>query len=212
MNALTRARPGRAVAPDPAATERALSQLWQSQQLPAAASLLIRDYGPGIAGYVTMLVRDDALGHDAFSEFAEELWKALPRYRTTGSFRAWAYAIAHHCALRQLRAVKRRRARPLRDSEWSKLAEQARSVSLSLSRAQRNSGVAALRALLSAEEQALLTLRLDRGLAWAEIVDILGASESAATLRKRFERIKRRLREAARKQGLVAKKSRAQKD
>jgi RNA polymerase sigma-70 factor, ECF subfamily len=105
--------------------------------------------------------------------------------------------------------VKRRRARPLRDSEWSKLAEQARSISLSSS---RSAGVAELRALLSAEEQALLTLRLDRGLAWAEIANILGAAESAATLRKRFERIKRRLREAARKQGLVAKKNRAQKD
>jgi RNA polymerase sigma-70 factor (ECF subfamily) len=183
--------------------ERELASLWSQAQLGAAASLLLQAYGPGIAGYLSTMLRKDGLWHDAFSEFAEELWKALPRFRGAGTFRAWAYAIAHRCALRQLRAAKRRRARPLRDSELSRLAEQARTISSSLSRARRATGVEKLRALLSADEQALLTLRIDRGMSWAEVVSVLGGDESAATLRKRYERVTRRLRAAALKQGLL---------
>lgn len=200
----SRYRTARAAADDE--VERHVAQLWSQSQLSAAASLIVKAYGPGIAGYLSTLVRHEALWRDAFSEFAEELWKALPRFRGTGTFRAWAYAIAHHCAMRQLRAATRRRTRPLRDSELSKLAAQARTVSLSVSRSRREARVEKLRALLTADEQALLTLRIDRSMSWAEVACVLGGTESAATLRKRFERMTRRLRGAAVKQGLSPQK------
>jgi len=84
----------------------------------------------------------------------------------------------------------------------------------------RHAGLARLRASLSVEEQTLLVLRVDRELEWEEIAEVLGpgpedddtppggggarpAARRAAALRKRFERLKARLREEAMKNGLV---------
>jgi len=50
----------------------------------------------------------------------------------------------------------------------------------------------AARAALDREDQQLLVLRIDRKLAWADIADVMSIEASA--LRKRFERIKQRLR------------------
>ena len=49
-------------------------------------------------------------------------------------------------------------------------------------------------------------LRIDRELEWEEIAAVLaadGVEVNAATLRKRFERLKERLREQAEEQGLL---------
>jgi RNA polymerase sigma-70 factor, ECF subfamily len=53
-----------------------------------------------------------------------------------------------------------------------------------------------VRELLSVEERALLTLRVDRELSWAEIAEVLAAEGKrveAATVAKRYERLKERL-------------------
>jgi RNA polymerase sigma-70 factor, ECF subfamily len=59
----------------------------------------------------------------------------------------------------------------------------------------------ALRAELSDEDQTLLVLRLDQDLTWEEVAEVLsleGRAVEAATLRKRYERIKGRLAELVR--------------
>ena len=70
-----------------------------------------------------------------------------------------------------------------------------------------------LRAQLTLEQQELLILRLDRGLSWRDIALILkdgnGPEDAAALkqhtqmLRKRFGRIKERLRRSAMESGLL---------
>jgi RNA polymerase sigma-70 factor (ECF subfamily) len=63
-----------------------------------------------------------------------------------------------------------------------------------------------LRQSLSTEEQSLLVLRIDQGLPWNEIAEVLvldGKQVEPATLMKRFERLKERLARLAREQGLV---------
>ena len=53
-----------------------------------------------------------------------------------------------------------------------------------------------LRAELTAEDPTLLALRLDQELTWDEVAEVLsveGRAVDAATLRKRYERIKARL-------------------
>ena len=67
---------------------------------------------------------------------------------------------------------------------------------------------ARLRDSLGPDERALLGLRVDRGLEWVDIARVLGAADAdvkgeAATLRKRFERLKLRLGELARAQGIM---------
>lgn len=170
-----------------------------------AATVIVRAYGPAILGYLATLLRDDDEARETFSEFAEELWKALPRYAKRSSVKTWAYAIAYHCALRHRRARARRRTRPLEDTEWSKLAAIVRSTSRSFSRTAAERKLDVLRRTLSDEEQTLLVLRLDRRMSWEEVAVVLGEKgpAAAAAVRKRFQRLKERLRAAAEREGLV---------
>jgi RNA polymerase sigma-70 factor (ECF subfamily) len=63
-----------------------------------------------------------------------------------------------------------------------------------------------LRASLSAEDRSLLILRVDQGLSWEEVAQVLAESGAAArpdALMKRYERLKERLGKLARERGLV---------
>ena len=74
--------------------------------------------------------------------------------------------------------------------------------------------VAALRAELDEDDRMLLTLRVDRGLPWRELAQVFAEDgetiaspaaldRQAAALRKRYERIKRRIRALAEARGIV---------
>jgi RNA polymerase sigma-70 factor (ECF subfamily) len=74
--------------------------------------------------------------------------------------------------------------------------------------------IAELRDSLEEEDRALLLLRVDRGLSWTDLVHVLhegseaplegeAIKREAARLRKRFQIVKDRLREMARKEGLL---------
>jgi RNA polymerase sigma-70 factor (ECF subfamily) len=56
--------------------------------------------------------------------------------------------------------------------------------------------VSRLRSSLSADDQTLLILRVDRAMSWREIAHVIGDAHEPA-LRKRYERIKNRLRDLA---------------
>ena len=58
-----------------------------------------------------------------------------------------------------------------------------------------------LREELTADEQTLLILRVDRGLSWGDVADVMEIE--SAVVRKRFERIKDKLRELARARGIT---------
>ena len=71
----------------------------------------------------------------------------------------------------------------------------------------------ALREQLEPDDQMLLVLRVDRGMEFRDIAVALAEADApldaetlereAARLRKRFERVKERLRELARSEGLI---------
>jgi len=187
--------------------ERRLEALIDGGALADAATEVIRGYGPGILGYLGALLREDEAAREAFSEFAEELWKALPRFARKSSVKTWAYAIAYHSALRHRRARSRRRTRPIRDSEYSKLAASVHATSQAFCRTAADRKLDALRRSLTDEEQTLLVLRLDRRMSWDEIAEVLRSPPGGVpTLRKRFQRLKDRLRRAAEREGLIAAK------
>jgi RNA polymerase sigma-70 factor (ECF subfamily) len=168
----------------------------------------VQAYGPGILGYLATLLRDDEAAREAFSEFGEELWKSLPRFAHKSTVKTWAYSIAYHCGLRYRQAQARRRTRPLRTSEYSKLAASIEAASRSFSRSAADRKLDVLRRTLTDEEQTLLVLRLDRQMAWDEIAQVLGPEGvEVAALRKRFQRLKERLRAAAEREGLVPPKT-----
>jgi DNA-directed RNA polymerase specialized sigma24 family protein len=91
-------------------------------------------------------------------------------------------------------------------SEVSAIADSVRSQTPAYRRTDVKDRIARLREALDAEEQTLLFLRIDQGLPWSDIAAIMsadGEEVAAATLRKRFERAKARLRALAAEHGLL---------
>jgi len=179
-----------------------------------AVALIVERLGPEIHGYLRTLLRDDE-ADEAYSDFGENLMRALPGFRWECSVRAWAYRIAFHSATRIWRKPGRHLEVPL-PSTLSRLGAGSAPVEPVLS--SRHAGLAQLRELLSAEDRHLLTLRVDRELEWEEIAAVLAGEDGAppgttvpegergrqaAALRKRFERLVKRLREEARSHGLT---------
>ena len=167
----------------------------------AAATLALRAYGPQIYGYIAAVVRDEDAAADAFAAFSEDLWLGLPAFRREASIRTWAYKLAWHATLKVARDPYKRRARALPSSAYSEIAAQVRTDTAVHLRTETKDRLAELRASLSPEEQSLLVLRLDRQLSWRDVALAMGGEEAA--LRKRFERIKERLRAMAKERGLL---------
>ncbi|MGC4001203.1 MAG: sigma-70 family RNA polymerase sigma factor [Anaeromyxobacter sp.] len=170
----------------------------------AAATFALRGFGPRILAYLHTVLRDEGDATEAFGEFAEKLWKGLDSFRGESSFRVWAFRMAWNTALDLRKQAWNRRVRRMVTGEASRIAEEVRNATV-LRREQQRQGLEKLREELSAEDQALLTLRIDQELSWAEIAQVLepeGAPDPA-TLRKRFERLKLRLAERARELGLI---------
>ena len=182
--------------------ETRIDSALQAADFTSAATLGVRGFGPQILGYLVAVVRDRDLAEDAFSVFAEDLWKGLPQFRRGASFRTWAYKLAYHAALRVLRDPNHRRGVTLPTSIASRLAAEIRTETpLHLQTAAKTS-IQKLREELEPEEQTMLILRIDRKLEWSDVADVMDAPE--ATLRKRFERLREKLRKLARERGIVS--------
>lgn len=180
-------------------------QLIAAGDLRGAATEAIRGHGPQVLQVLRAMLRDEAEARDAFSQFAENLWKGLGTFRGEASFKTWALRLACNAARNQRDEAWRRRGRRLATGEASALAEEVRTRSVVRVERQRQA-LDRLRQSLSVEEQSLLVLRLDQGLSWSEVAEVLaeeGSPVEPAALMKRYERIKERLGKLARDQGLV---------
>jgi len=165
-----------------------------------AATEAMRAFAPKVLGYLRSVLRDEADAGDAFSVFAEHLWRGIGTFRGESSFRTWAFKVAYNAAMNVRNEAWRRLGRPLETGEASRLAEEIRTRTASRIERQRTA-LDEVRATLTPEEQTLLTLRLDQQLSWEEIADVLstdGVKVEPAALRKRFQRLKDRLAELLR--------------
>ncbi len=170
-----------------------------------AATLAIRRLGPEVLRYLRALLRSEADAEEAFSQFAENLWRGLAGYQGRATFRTWALRVAHHAALNLRAAAWQKRGRRLETGEASRIAAEVRTASAVRIEHQKDA-LDALRTSLSVEEQALLVLRIDQALSWKEIAEVLADADEpvpANTLMKRFERVKERLGKLARERGLL---------
>jgi RNA polymerase sigma-70 factor (ECF subfamily) len=170
-----------------------------------AATEAIRAYGPQILRYLRSVLNDEDDAREAFSQFAENLWRGISEFRGSAPMRIWAYRIAWNvsCDLRKQPWNQRRRR--LSTGEASRLADTIATSSDERFEHRRRQ-LAELRESLSPEDRALASLRIDQGFSWEECAEALsvdGRIVKANTLTKRFERIKERLGRAARKKGLL---------
>ncbi len=185
--------------------EERVRSLVEAGDASAAATLAIEEFGPGVLRYLRSVLRDEEDAADAFSDFAERLWKGLPELRSASSLKTWSFRIAWHSALNLRNEAWRRRGRRMQTGEASAIAETIRTRTAVRVERQRTA-LDELRRELTSEEQTLLTLRLDHGLSWVEVAKVLGDTGhevSAPTLMKRFERLKVRLADMARERKLI---------
>lgn len=178
-------------------------------------SAVLRLEGPAILGFLHSRLRDPTDAHEVFAMFCEDLWRGLSGFRWRCSLRGWAYTLARHAESRYRRDRGRRekRLRSLDDapSEVIAAAEHVRTTTHLHLRSEVKDRMRALRERLDEEEQTILILRVDKGLAWADIATVLRGEEAdgteqreSARLRKRFQHIKSRLRQWAQADGLLS--------
>jgi RNA polymerase sigma-70 factor (ECF subfamily) len=160
-----------------------------------AADLLIREYGPRVIGYLRGMLRDETDVGDAFALWAEQSWRGIAGFERRSTVLTWAFRAAWSAAMKVKDEAWRRYRVRLETRDAEALAQEV--LTRTAVRVERQRAeLEALRAELSLSDQSLLALRLDQGLSWAEVAQVMaeeGEPADEPTLRKRYERIKRRL-------------------
>ncbi len=177
-----------------------------ARDLRGAAETVMREFGPSIRGLLRTLFRAEPDAADeAFSLFAENLWRHLGTFRGESSVRTWVYCLARNAAVSLTREGWRKLGRPLQTRDVERLVEEVRTRS-AVRLERRSSALTLLRDALDLDEQTLLSLRLDERLPWEEIAQVMssgGDPVDVMAVRQRFTRLKARLGELARRQGLI---------
>jgi RNA polymerase sigma-70 factor (ECF subfamily) len=200
---------------DLASIEKRILAALEDRDRHLAVTLILEGYGPEIMRFLFALHRDEVATQEVFSSFAEAVWTAWRTFQRRSSVRTWVYGVARRTSLRYRRDARRRLARfPIAHSSIGEVEARVRSETLSFLRTDRRRRLDALRDALSPDERMLLILRVDRGLSWEELAKVMSARaetptgetlrRATARLRKRFQALKERLREAAKREGLVA--------
>jgi len=186
-----------------------VERLRDEGKLKEVATLVVTSYGPEVLGFLVAMARDHADAGDAFSQACEDLWRGLPRFRGDASVKTWFYTLARHALSRLKRSPELRRRAAV--SAISQCADRVRSRTEPYLRSEVSSGVAAIRAQLDDDDRVLLTLRIDRGMSWNEVAQIMSdeigsphdLARVAARLRQRFQTVKGLIRARARAMGIV---------
>ncbi|MEZ4400551.1 MAG: sigma factor [Kofleriaceae bacterium] len=198
--------------PAPPAVDDEVQRLAALQRWDDAAALVMRTYGDELHRYLVAIARDEADGDDAFGQFALDLWRGLPGFRSQASLRTWCYRVARHALARLRRDPTRRRQVASPSAPLAALIDEVRTRTATYLRTEVKAQVRDLRASLAPDDQAILVLRVDRDLAWRDIARAMADDDAelteaevvrrAASLRKRFERIKQDLRTRSQAAGL----------
>jgi len=167
-------------------------------------------------GFLMSMTRNETTASEVFSDFCEDMWRGLPSFRGEASFRTWAYTLARHAVYRRQRDPYRKRQVALSDHpDLEALEARVRTTTLQHLKSEVREAVTRLREQLSPDDQALLVLRVDRNMSFQEVAVILSGApleeserkKRAASLRKRLERLKQKLRAMAEAEGLLRKEA-----
>lgn len=159
------------------------------------------------------LTRSEPDAAEVFSQLNEDLWRGFPKFRWECSLRTWLYTLARNAYVRQRTDPYRRRKQQLSDAPHAlNMEDRPRTQTRPEYKTESRNAFEELRNRLDTDEQMILTLRIDRGLSWNSIAAVIHGSTTCepveqrrmvARLRKRFERIKVRLRRWAEADGLL---------
>jgi RNA polymerase sigma-70 factor (ECF subfamily) len=169
-------------------------------------------YGQELARFTRAVLHDPDLAGDAYACTCEKLLKNLARFRWESSLRLWLFRVARNECMEGLRSPARRE-RPVSQPLSPDAAQRERSRTQPWLRSDVKERFRALREQLSPHEQMLLQLKVNQGLPWTEVAEILWdepesptpeeLEKRAASLRQQFKRMKERLRALAIENGLL---------
>lgn len=179
-----------------------------------ATTAALRAYGGEVLRFLCASHRNEADAAEAFSLFGEDLWNGMKAFKWECSLRTWSYTLARRAGARSMRNGWHQKAVLGSSPALAEVVAEVRTQTLAYLRTETKTRLRALRDTLDEEDQALLMLRVDRGLAWDELARVFAADDAgtavlereAARLRKRFQLVKERLKELARNEGLFGSK------
>ncbi len=186
------------------AFEAELHLLHAQGRLREVATRVLGEYGGEVLGFLANVTgsRDEA--SVVFSQVCEDLWVGLPAFRFGCSLRTWMYTLARNATHRaRLEPFGRKRVAISDHPELLEVEARVRTTTLTYLRSETKDRVRRLREELEPDDRTILVLRIDRDMSWNEVAAIMlgdrvedeaTRTQHAAWLRKRFERIKERLR------------------
>lgn len=167
-----------------------------------AVRLAVDHYGTELMSFLAAVhgTREDAL--EVFADASSDLVRTIGQFQRRSSLRTWFYALARNASHRYFDDSYRKRRTSL--SEAPELAQLLRTATAEFLRTEWKDRLRQLREELDPTDRAVLVLRVDRQLSWTEIAEVMGepaTAASSARFRKRFERIKDKLRLSAIRSG-----------
>ena len=196
--------------------EQQIRAAFEAHQLDTAASATLEAYGEELLSFLYARLRSPSDAREVFSIFAEDLWTGLPAFAWRCSVRTWVYTLARNAASRYLSSPQRDAARYVTLSQvqsYAEVVERLRTATDLYRQTTIKDRFRLLREQLDDEDQMLLILRVDRGMAWRDLalamsgnteLDDDAVARETARLRKAFERVKHELRAMAAREGLLA--------
>jgi RNA polymerase sigma-70 factor, ECF subfamily len=175
------------------------------------ATLALEAYGAELYGFLVHTLGSSSEAGEVFSQTVETFWRGLPQFAGRCAVRTWLYLLAKHAAVNHRRSPWNG-ARRTGDVKLDAMVDRLRSQTAPWQRTDVKDKWRALRDALDPDDRAVLALRIDRELPWADIARVTlgdaeaGAAELAretARLRKRFQLLKQQLRSQARAAGLI---------
>ncbi len=181
---------------DPEALIQAALKQGQEQE---AIRLAVVSYGPELLNFLAAVHSSQEQAAEVFAEASADLVRSLGSFRGDCRFSTWFYAIAKNASRRYFKDPYQKRKVAL--SQSGDLPAPVRTTTAAFLKTEWKDKLRALRDSLDPDDRALLVLRVDRRMTWSQIAMVLEPQKPSeavnAKLRKRFERIKEKLREEA---------------
>jgi RNA polymerase sigma-70 factor (ECF subfamily) len=186
--------------------EAKVADLLDAGDLRAAANEAVRGYGQPVLLYLVKLLQNHDAAEEVFARASEKLWRGLPEFRRESTISTWFHRIAWNAARDYRMEARHRRERQAASDELDAAVADVRTATKQYLKTATRDAFAKLREALDVEDRSLLVLRVERDLPWKEIAIVMserGRQVDERALRKRYERLKARLKRLAKAEGLI---------
>ena len=176
----------------------------------------LEEYGGEWFGYLVDSAKSKQDADEIYGRFSLDLVEGIEGFDGRSSFRTWGYAVLRNARNQFYRRDNRRgeREEPLEEyDEISQIVERTRTSTKEWKKTSVKESFARLiREELNPEDRDIVTLRVDRELAWREVARVMleesnpddgDIKRESRRIRKRFERAKEKIRRLAEEHGVL---------